>query len=127
MLLAIYAFAGSAIMFFGYDNAVMSQVNTNNNYLQTMGFLGGTARDNVALGGMVSLWFGGFAIGKRSSTPPIRRPDMLTLNRRNCYRIHRGLDRSSENNPAWMSMGHVGRGYVGLLPEHCLARLCPST
>ncbi len=64
MVFAIFAFSGCAIMFFGYDTAVMSQVNTNSNYLETMGLAGGTGRDNAGIGGMVSLWFGGFALGE---------------------------------------------------------------
>ena len=63
MVFAIYAFAGCAIMFFGYDTAVMSQVNTNDDYLRVMGLYGGTDRDAAGIGGMVSLWFAGFAIG----------------------------------------------------------------
>ncbi|EZF77285.1 hypothetical protein H105_01603 [Trichophyton soudanense CBS 452.61] len=63
MVYAIYAYAGCAIMFFGYDTAVMSQVNINPDYLRTMGVAGGTDRDAAAIGGLVSLWFGGFAIG----------------------------------------------------------------
>lgn len=60
---AIFGFAGCAITFFGYDTAVMSQVNNNQNYMQQMGVAGGTGRDAAAIGGLVSLWFGGFAIG----------------------------------------------------------------
>ncbi|KAK9244584.1 general substrate transporter [Lipomyces tetrasporus] len=63
MSYAIFAFAGCAITFFGYDTAVMSQVNNNPDYQQQMGVSGGTNRDAAALGGLVSLWFGGFAIG----------------------------------------------------------------
>ncbi|KAK9366789.1 general substrate transporter [Lipomyces kononenkoae] len=63
MSYAIFAFAGCAITFFGYDTAVMSQVNNNPDYQQRMGVSGGTSRDAAAIGGLVSLWFGGFAIG----------------------------------------------------------------
>ncbi|KAK9235610.1 general substrate transporter [Lipomyces kononenkoae] len=63
MSYAIFAFAGCAITFFGYDVAVMSQVNNNPDYQQRMGVSGGTNRDAAAIGGLVSLWFGGFAIG----------------------------------------------------------------
>ncbi|KAK9489788.1 general substrate transporter [Lipomyces doorenjongii] len=63
MSYAIFAFAGCAITFFGYDTAVMSQVNNNSDYQQQMGVAGGTNRDAAAIGGLVSLWFGGFAIG----------------------------------------------------------------
>ena len=64
MVWAIFALSGCAIMFFGYDTAVMSQVNTNADYLRTMGLYGGSDRDAAGIGGMVSLWFGGFGIGK---------------------------------------------------------------
>ncbi|KAJ5625260.1 Low-affinity glucose transporter HXT3 [Penicillium lagena] len=60
---AIFGFAGCAITFFGYDTAVMSQVNTNEDYLHRMGVASGSDRDAAAIGGLVSLWFGGFAIG----------------------------------------------------------------
>jgi len=63
MMYAILALAGTAIMFFGYDASVMSQVNTNSDYLRLMGAAGGTSRDSAAVGGIVSIWFGGFAIG----------------------------------------------------------------
>ncbi|KAL1988428.1 hypothetical protein VTN96DRAFT_9483 [Rasamsonia emersonii] len=63
MTYAIFAFAGCAITFFGYDTAVMSQVNNNPDYQQRMGVASGSARDAAAIGGLVSLWFGGFAIG----------------------------------------------------------------
>lgn len=64
MTYAIFAFAGCAITFFGYDTAVMSQVNNNPDYQQRMGVASGSARDAAAIGGLVSLWFGGFAIGR---------------------------------------------------------------
>ena len=41
----------------------MSQVNTNKNYLRLMGAASGSDRDSAAVGGIVSVWFGGFAIG----------------------------------------------------------------
>lgn len=65
MIYAILAFAGCAIMFFGYDASVMSLVNTNPDYLRLMGTASGSKRDSAAIGGLVSLWFGGFGIGKR--------------------------------------------------------------
>lgn len=69
MVYAVFAYAGCAIMFFGYDTAVMSQVNINQDYLHVMGVAGGTDRDAAAIGGLVSLWFGGFAIGMRYFFP----------------------------------------------------------
>jgi hypothetical protein len=64
MMYAILSLAGCAIMFFSYDASVMSLVNTNTNYLHLMGAASGSKRDSAAIGGLVSLWFGGFAMGK---------------------------------------------------------------
>lgn len=63
MMYAVLALAGTAIIFFGYDASVMSQVNTNPDYLRLMGADSGSNRDAAAVGGIVSVWFGGFAIG----------------------------------------------------------------
>jgi MFS family permease len=63
MTYAIFLFSGCAILFFGYDTAVMSQVNNNEDYMQRMGVASGSDRDAAAIGGLVSLWFGGFAVG----------------------------------------------------------------
>lgn len=64
MMYSILALAGLSILFFGYDAGVMALVNTNTDYQAHMGTAGGTARDSAAIGGLVSLWFGGFGIGK---------------------------------------------------------------
>ncbi|KAM3077497.1 hypothetical protein ACMFMG_006836 [Clarireedia jacksonii] len=63
MVYSILLLAGTAIMFFGYDASVMSLVNTNENYLTLMGAASGSDRDSAAIGGLVSVWYGGFAIG----------------------------------------------------------------
>ncbi|ORX35585.1 low-affinity glucose transporter HXT3 [Kockovaella imperatae] len=63
MMYAILLLAGISIMFFGYDASVMSQVNTNKDYLRLMGAAGGSDRDSAAVGGIVSVWYAGFAIG----------------------------------------------------------------
>ena len=60
---AILFLAGTSIMFFGYDASVMSLVNSNPDYLHLMGAAGGTSRDSALVGGIVSIWFAGFAIG----------------------------------------------------------------
>jgi hypothetical protein len=62
MIFAVLALAGCAILFFGYDASVMSQVNTNSNYLTLMGDNSGSNRNAAKIRGLVSLWFGGFAI-----------------------------------------------------------------
>lgn len=66
MLLAILSFAGTCILFFGYDSAVMAQVNINPDYLQRMNINHGTTGDAARVGGLVSLWFAGFFIGRHS-------------------------------------------------------------
>jgi hypothetical protein len=71
MMYAILSLAGCAIMFFGYDASVMSLVNTNKDYLHLMGAGSGSKRDSAAIGGLVSLWFGGFAMGM------VHRPSLL--------------------------------------------------
>jgi hypothetical protein len=71
MIYAILSLAGCAIMFFGYDASVMSLVNTNKDYLHLMGAGSGSKRDSAAIGGLVSLWFGGFAMGM------VHRPSLL--------------------------------------------------
>jgi MFS family permease len=66
MMYLILLLAGVSILFFGYDASVMSQVNTNQNYLDLMGFPNATKGSNTdaaAVGGLVSVWFAGFAIG----------------------------------------------------------------
>jgi hypothetical protein len=72
---AILSLAGCAIMFFGYDASVMSLVNTNTNYLHLMGAASGSKRDSAAIGGLVSLWFGGFAMGKSRHVLELRWSD----------------------------------------------------
>ena len=63
MMYAVLCLAGLSILFFGYDASVMSQVNTNKDYLTLMGAASGSNRDAAAVGGIVSVWFGGFGIG----------------------------------------------------------------
>jgi hypothetical protein len=64
MMYAILLLAGCSILFFGYDAGVMALVNTNPDYQRHMGVANGTNRDSAAIGGLVSLWFLGFGIGK---------------------------------------------------------------
>ncbi|KAG1799908.1 uncharacterized protein HD556DRAFT_1230903 [Suillus plorans] len=57
--------AGLAILFYGYDQGVMSQVNLNEDYLKTMGIYPttGNSHNLAALGGIVSVYYGGSLIG----------------------------------------------------------------
>ncbi|EIW82622.1 hypothetical protein CONPUDRAFT_135963 [Coniophora puteana RWD-64-598 SS2] len=62
--LAINLLAGLAILFYGYDQGVMSQVNLNDDYLKRMGiYPSSTPRNSAALGGIVSVYYGGSLIG----------------------------------------------------------------
>ncbi|KII91995.1 hypothetical protein PLICRDRAFT_102899 [Plicaturopsis crispa FD-325 SS-3] len=62
---AINLLAGLAILFYGYDQGVMSQVNLNQDYLTRMGIYPteGNPRNLAALGGIVSVYYGGSLIG----------------------------------------------------------------
>ncbi len=64
MLMAILGLAGLCILFFGYDAAVMSQVNINSDYLKYMRSDSGSNEDAARIGGLVSFWFAGFLVGK---------------------------------------------------------------
>ncbi|KAG2339420.1 hypothetical protein BDR05DRAFT_1003382 [Suillus weaverae] len=57
--------AGLAILFYGYDQGVMSQVNLNEDYLKLMGIYPttGNSRNLAALGGIVSVYYGGSLVG----------------------------------------------------------------
>ena len=65
MYTAINLFAGVAIMFYGYDQGVMSQVNLNEDYWNHMGInpITGNQRNTAAEGGIVSVYYGGTLIG----------------------------------------------------------------
>ena len=65
MYRAINLFAGVAIMFYGYDQGVMSQVNLNPDYQSRMGIapVKGNSRNVAAEGGIVAVYYGGTLIG----------------------------------------------------------------
>ena len=65
MYTAINLFAGIAIMFYGYDQGVMSQVNLNEDYWNHMGInpIKGNQRNTAAEGGIVAVYYGGTLIG----------------------------------------------------------------
>lgn len=67
MVACILVLAGTCLLFFGYDAAVMSLVNINPDYLEHMDSAGGTSSDAARVGGIVSFWFLGFLIGRTSS------------------------------------------------------------
>ncbi|KAI9682145.1 MAG: hypothetical protein M1817_000199 [Caeruleum heppii] len=65
MYRAINLFAGLAIMFYGYDQGVMSLVNLNPNYQRRMGIypVEGNKRNVAGQGGIVCVYYGGTLIG----------------------------------------------------------------
>ncbi|KAI9759887.1 MAG: hypothetical protein M4579_002012 [Chaenotheca gracillima] len=64
MYVAINLFAGVAIMFYGYDQGVMSQVNLNPDYQKHMGIFPVSGHRNTAAeGGIVAVYYGGTFIG----------------------------------------------------------------
>lgn len=60
----ILVLSGTCLLFYGYDAAVMSLVNINEDYLRTVDSAGGTGQDAARVGGIVSFWFLGFIIGR---------------------------------------------------------------
>ncbi|GAC94853.1 sugar transporter [Pseudozyma hubeiensis SY62] len=65
---AVQIVAGVAILFFGYDQGVMSSVNESKDYLRLMGTASGvngkqTERDSAAVGGIVAIYYLGTLIG----------------------------------------------------------------
>lgn len=62
--MSILALAGTCLLFFGYDAAVMSLVNINPDYLREVDSAGSSDTAAARVGGIVSFWFLGFLIGK---------------------------------------------------------------
>lgn len=77
MVSCILGLAGTCLLFFGYDAAVMSLVNINPDYLQHMDSAGDTNRDAARVGGIVSFWFLGFLIGTYYHLTTPCRPSFL--------------------------------------------------
>lgn len=68
MTWAVQMVAGIAVMFFGFDQGVMSGVNESKDYLRLMGTDSGvngsqTERDSAAIGGIVAIYYLGTLIG----------------------------------------------------------------
>jgi hypothetical protein len=64
MIAAVLSFAGAGLMFYGYDQACMSEVNINPDYLRVMNADPATNTGEGRLGGLVSFWFLGCLVGK---------------------------------------------------------------
>ncbi len=65
---AVQVVAGIAVMFFGYDQGVMSGVNESKDYLRLMGTASGvngkeSNRDSAAIGGIVAIYYLGTLLG----------------------------------------------------------------
>ncbi|KUJ11399.1 general substrate transporter [Mollisia scopiformis] len=120
MMYAILSLAGCAIMFFGYDASVMSLVNTNTDYLTLMGADTGSKRDSAAIGGLVSLWFGGFAIGAISVGHYADRIGRLKTIELGClWGILGAALQASAQNFTWMAfariIGGIGCGHLNTI------------
>lgn len=109
MMYAIFALAGCAILFFGYDAGIMALVLVNPDFLTRMGTVAGTDRDAAANGGLVSLWFVGFLIGMVSITMDSVWSLMAMTRSRPCWRLRR-QDRSSQDHPGRLRVGHNRSG-----------------
>ncbi|OAA60602.1 low-affinity glucose transporter HXT3 [Niveomyces insectorum RCEF 264] len=117
MVNATLLLAGLAIMFFGYDSSVMSQVNTNEDYLRHMGTDSGSGRDAAAIGGLVSLWFGGFLIGALAVGALADRIGRLRTITLGClWGLFGGALQASAQNITWMAfarvIGGIGCGHL---------------
>ncbi|KAJ9144115.1 MFS monosaccharide transporter [Pleurostoma richardsiae] len=108
MVYAILGLAGMSILFFGYDASVMSQVNSNPDYLRLMGTNSGSGRDAAAVGGLVSLWFGGFAIGAIMTGSYADKIGRLRTIQIGClWAILGGALQASAMNITWMAFARV--------------------
>ncbi|KAH8797740.1 low-affinity glucose transporter HXT3 [Xylogone sp. PMI_703] len=120
MIYAILSLAGCAIMFFGYDASVMSLVNTNSDYLLHMGTDSGSDRDAAAIGGLVSLWFGGFATGALCVGQYADKIGRLkTIQIGCCWGILGAVLQGSAQNITWMAfarvIGGIGCGHLNTM------------
>ncbi|CAN6668378.1 high-affinity hexose transporter Hxt6p [Trichomonascus vanleenenianus] len=116
----ILALSGCCIMFFGYDASVMSLVNSNPDYLRLMGTNHGTDRDAAAIGGIISVWFLGFAIGAimtGSYADRIGRLKTATLGA--VWAVLGGALQASAFNITWMMfarvIGGIGCGHLNTI------------
>jgi hypothetical protein len=120
---AILSLAGCAIMFFGYDASVMSLVNTNEDYLHLMGAASGSKRDSAAIGGLVSLWFGGFAMGIKILELQCIVADTI---RGNFRWTLCGPSRTIKDDRTRLSLGHTGSSFTGISTKLHLDGICPD-
>jgi hypothetical protein len=101
---------------FGYDASVMSLVNTNEDYLHLMGAASGSKRDSAAIGGLVSLWFGGFAIGICLSHFKLHDVVIYSFRRNICWSLC-GSYREIKDDRAWLLVGHPRSSIASFGPE----------
>jgi hypothetical protein len=107
MVFPILALAGSCILFFGYDAAVMSLVNVNPHYLNVINSAGGTDADAARVGGVVSFWFLGFLIGECSKSRYLLSSPGTDMERRHNGWSVCGQDRQTQVDSTWLLLGHL--------------------
>ena len=122
--------AGISILFFGYDASVMSQVNTNQNYLNLMGApnaLTGNNGDAALVGGLVSIWFLGFLIGALSVGYYADKIGRLKTIEVGCvWGILGAALQCSAQNVTWMMfariIGGIGCGHLNTVSSRILSQ-----
>lgn len=122
MYKAINLFAGLAIMFYGYDQGVMSQVNLNEDYWNHMGInpIEGNSRNVAALGGIVSVYYGGTLIGALIAGSLADRAGRIKAVVFGClWAFLGGILQASAMNITWMCFARVISG-VGVGAIDCV-------
>ncbi|KAL8894875.1 MAG: hypothetical protein Q9192_003993 [Flavoplaca navasiana] len=122
MYRAISLFAGVAIMFHGYDQGVMSQVNLNPHYQELMGIapIEGNSRNFAALGGIVSVYYGGTLIGALIAGSLADRMGRIKAVVFGClWALLGAVLQASAYNITWMCFGRVISG-VGVGAIDCV-------
>ena len=122
MYRAINLFAGVAIMFYGYDQGVMSLVNLNEDYQEKMKIvpIEHNSRNVAALGGIVSVYYGGTLIGALAAGSLADRMGRIKAVVWGClWALLGAVLQASAYNIAWMCCARVIAG-VGVGAIDCV-------